>query len=323
MAIRSRAAATAPTSEAPATAPAPAAAPAATGGIRSRSRAPVPANTQTAPAASGGDWMKRGAAARQTAESEVARQRDAAERRASGVYMPYRFRLKVGEAREIVILDADLGICFYEHHMKNPTTGKWDIYETCPKEWEACPICEMATDKNNRFNAKESYYVMMLTCIDMTPYTKKDGTVMPYSKFLLPVKAQGQGFFMRLMDRHGTLRGIQLLMTRDTQQTASIGTPEFLEKHDEASIIESFGHPAVIGQQDGKVLKPANADCFPFPYDKLFKKPSGADLRRRYGGVAPMGSREEQDEWSREGHGNVQTQDAPEDGQRLDDDIPF
>lgn len=256
----------------------PAAAP-ATPQVRTRTPA-APARAAT-PAAG---WMKSGSNARAAAEAEITRQREAAERRASGVYMPFRLWVPVGGSTEVVVLDNELGPCFYEHQIQNPKTGKWDLYETCPKEWEPCPLCEKLD--------KESYYVMMLSVIELRSYTKKDGTVVPFSRKLLPIKAQQQGFFMRQFDRHGSLRGLHLLLSRDTQTTPSIGNPEFVEKHSEEEILSSFGHAAVVGQ-DGKVVKDANADCFAYPYDKLFKKPTAEDLRKRYGGIAPAGSRED------------------------------
>jgi hypothetical protein len=281
------------------------------GGVRTRSRTPQGSGPAAGGRAGvgGGGWMTSGASARAKAEEELARQREAQERRASGLYMPFRFWVGVGEQREIVVLDAQLGPCFYEHQLQNPRTGKWDTYETCPKEWEPCPLCD---------SQKESYYVMMLTVMDLTPYTNKQGVTVPHSRKLLPVKAQQQPFFMRQFDRHQTLRGLQLLMSRDTKQTAGIGTPEFVALHAENDIIESFGHDPVLAQ-DGKVLKERNSDCFPFPYDRLFTKPSAEDLRARYGGMAPAGSRQEyQQEWS--GAGAAAAGGSTDD---MDDEIPF
>lgn len=280
-------------------------------GVRTRSRAPV--NGAMPPArggaAGGGGWMSSGASARAKAEEELVRQREAAERRASGLYMPFRFWVGVGEQREVVILDSQLGPCFYEHQMQNPRTGRWDVHEACPKEWEPCPLCD---------HQKDSYYVMMLTVMDLSPYTNKQGQTIPHSRKLMAVKAQQQPFFMRQFDRHQTLRGLHLLMSRDTQQTAQIGNPEFIQLHSEEDIIESFGHDQIVAQ-DGKVLKERNTDCFPFPYDRLFQKPTAEDLRRRYGGAAPAGSRQERDdEWSG-GQGGA----AGGAGNDMDDEIPF
>jgi hypothetical protein len=234
--------------------------------------------------------MHRGADAQKRVQEEIQRQKEAAERRASGLYMPFRFRIpQVGESREIVILDAEPGMCFYEHGLQNPKTGKWNVFEPCPKESEICPICNGQTSLTS---AKESYYVMMMTCIDLTPWTDQKGTVHPFSRLLLPVKTGGMNFFYRQFERHGTLRGMHLVMSRDSATQSSIGTPEFDCLHTEEEILASFGSQEVKGQ-DGKVIRPANIDCFPYPYDKLFKRPSAADLRARYGGSAPVGSRDE------------------------------
>lgn len=272
---------------------------------RTRTRAPAgPAGKPTATATADSSWMKTGASARAISTQELQRQREAQERRNSGLYMPFRFYAKAGEQREIILLDTHPGPCFFEHQLLNPRTNRWDIHETCPKEWEPCPLCDGVA------GGKESYYVMMLSCIDLTPWVNKKGETVPHSKFLLPVKVQQHGFFLRQYERNAVfdpagnyvsgsgLRGLHLLMARDNQQSASIGNPEFMEKHSEEEIIASFGHPAVVAQ-DGKVLKPENADCFPYEYAKLFPKPTAEALRKRYGGMAPAGSKQEAtDEWA-------------------------
>lgn len=271
-----------------------------------------------------GGWMAKGDAARQKQEQEQAAQQAAAERRANGLYMPFRFWVPVGEQREIVVLDAEPGPCFYEHQLQNPRNGKWDIHEACPKEWEPCPLCD---------TQKDSYYVMMLTVMDLTPYTKKNGEVVNHSRKLLAVKTQQQPFFLRQFDRHGTLRGLQLLMARDNRQTAGIGNPEFVALHSEEDIMSSFGHDQVVSQ-DGKVLKEANSDCFALQYEQLFTQPSAEDLRARYGGTAPAGSASDiNNEWSNGGgngggYGGGYGGGATQRGnggaaQQLDDEIPF
>lgn len=272
---------------------------------RARSRVPAaPTPPHASSPSANANWAKSGDDALEVARREITRSREASAKRASGNYMPFRFRVPVGESREIVLLDSDFGFCFYEHQLLNPQTNKWDVYETCPKEFESCPVCDGAA------GGKPSYYVMMLTCVDLTPWVTKKGEEVPFSRRLLPVKAQLFDFMDRLRKRHGTLRGVQLLMNRDTPQSLSIGQPEFQELHSEEAIMESFGGPAIVGQ-DGRVLKAENADCFPFAYSELFHSPSGEDLRRRYGGRAPAGSRQEiSEEW-----------DAPKGSPA--DDIPF
>lgn len=273
-----------------------------------RSRQPVnggagrvpPAGGRTAAAApaaggGGGGWMKVGDAAVRTAQAETERQREAERRRAEGLYMPFRFWVPVGETREVVILDSQLGPAFFEHQLQNPRNGRFDIHEACPKEWEPCCLCDGTA------GGKESYYVMMLTVANLRQFQRRDGSMATFSRELLPVKAQQQGFFQRQLERHGTLRGLHLTMARDTKQTPAIGAPEFVALYPEEEVIATFGHPPVVDQQ-GRVVKQANVDAFPFPYEKLFKKPSGEDLSRRYGGGMPAGSRAEmRDAWGDEG----------------------
>jgi hypothetical protein len=239
--------------------------------------------------------MKRGDDARQRAEAEIARQREVAARR-EGPRVPWRFWVPVGQQREIVVLDTQIGPSFYEHQLQNPKTGKWDSYEPCPKEWEPCPICMADAEKGGGWG-KDSAYLMFLTVAELTPWTDKEGREHAYSIRLLAVKAQHHGFFVRQFDRHGTLRGMHLLMSRDTKNTPNHGTPEFVEMHSEEDIIGTFGHEAVV--VEGKTVKPTNADCFPVDYDRIFKEPNAADIRLRHGlGGAPAGSRAaRRDEW--------------------------
>src|SRR4051794_25738222 len=98
-------------------------------GIRGRSRLPMGAgagpNAGAADAALRGDsgWMKSGGDARQAAEREIQRQKEIAERRASGIFMPHRFWVGVGESREVIVLDSAPGACFYEHNFQG-ASGK-------------------------------------------------------------------------------------------------------------------------------------------------------------------------------------------------------
>jgi hypothetical protein len=191
--------------------------------------------------------------------------------------------LPVGKQVEAVVLDNELGPCFYEHQLQNPRNGKWEIYEGCPKEFEHCPLCDGVA------GGKDSYYVMMLTLMVLDPYINKNGVTVPHSRKLYAVKTNDQPYWQRQFDQNGSLRGRQYLFARDSQQGSNTGRPDFLAAHSEDAILASFGHPE-IKSQDGKVIKQANADCYPFPYSQLFHRPSGEDLRRRYGGAAPIGS---------------------------------
>lgn len=310
---------------------------------RLRSRTPAAAPTSTASIPNDMSWALTGNDARAAAEAEVIKHKEAAERRASGLYMPFRFFMRYPATNDIIVLDTLPGPSFYEHNLKNPATDKWDIYETCPKTMEPCPICSGEV-KGLEGTGKDSYFVMMLSVIDLVPYIKTDKktgatTEIPFSRKLLPVKTAEQGFFMRQLDRKGTLRGMHLLMARDTKEMSSIGRPElvlgsaedpdFNGWHSEADIIDAFGSDAVLGEQ-GKILKPANINCYPFEYSKLFQKPSGENLRKKYhvGGVpgsamdraASLGGSTSRGIHSSGANTNTVQTTAMND---LDDDIPF
>lgn len=300
---------------------------------RTRQR-PNPAATATG----GMDWMKRGSVARAVTEQELERQQQRAEERARQRQMPFRYWLRVGEEQgNLIILDHELGPAFYEHELENKATGKFDIHEACPKEWEACPLCEGVA------GGKPSNYMMFFTVIDMREYTTRNGVTFPFTRKLLAIKPQLHGFFHRLSDRlGGNLRGVHLLMTRDAKTTPNTGIPEFHAQYDEAALISSFGNEE---QRDnsGKVIKARNADLEVIPYAELFARPSAEDLRRRYGGTAPIGSRSanqgDDDGWgghdpARAGGSTIQraarTSTAPassalntDSSGELDDEIPF
>ena len=265
--------------------------------VRSRTRpiqatvaAPAPGRGPATAAAPDDSFMHRGVDANQHRTRELERQQ---QRREQG-YAPFRYWLPVGAQGDIIILDNELGPCFYEHAVPGPGND-WSkvTHELCPKEYETCPLCA------GQQGQKESYYIMFLSIIDLRPYTKRDGTVINWGRKLLAVKAQQQNYFVRLLERcNNNLRGTHLLMTRDAQQSFNIGNPEYITSYTEEQIAQSFSHPEVKSAQDGRVLKLANADMFPYEYGRVFKRPTGEDLRRRYGGVAPAGSATEQaDAW--------------------------
>lgn len=312
-----------------------------TPGARLRSRAPVTATAGAATSPGGGSWAHSGAEARARQQQELQKQKEAAERRAAGIYMPFRFWLGYPKSAELIVLDNEPAFFIYEHQLKNSVTGKFEIYESCPKDFEPCPIC--SGEAKVEGSGKDSYYVLMLSVIDLTPYLRTDKktgvqTEIPHTRKLLPVKVSDQGFFLRQHERKGTLRGMHLLMSRDTKDQSSIGRPElvmgdaenpdFVGFHADAELMEAFASAPILDQQ-GKVTRQANIDCFPFPYDKLFPKPSGTLLRQRYHANALPGSAAANaNEWGDTGTqagapaAGVSNRPAPA-GADLDDEIPF
>jgi len=265
-------------------------------------RSQIPAGSQRP--ANTGSHLSRGAQARQKA-------RQAAEDRQTGGNQPWRFWLAnntqvddrtitdaypdgiPNNEAEIIILDETLDdiVGMYEHNLK--IGGKFGHFEGCPKEWDNCPICD---------RGEKSYYVVFFTVLVLRPWVSKDGKKSgEWTKMLLPIKSSQLAKFDELCQasqkKNGKLRGTYFFMRRDTAnaQSPSTGEPTVLEGgvmfdfYSEEQLIKDFGHEAVISPE-GKVLKPENDDITPYAYDELFKKPSGADLRKRFGANAQAGS---------------------------------
>jgi hypothetical protein len=251
----------------------------------SRNRtAPAPVAGKATPG-----WASSGVSGFQRSQEELKRQTEREEARKNRAFIPFRFWVPVGVEKDIVVLDHE-PVFMHEHALQNTETGKWDVYETCPRVFETCPLCDK----------KESYYGMFLTIGELNPTRKTDsgeyapcvdkqGNIIPYSRRIMVIKPEGHGFFQRQFEKNGTLRGMHLLITRAHAKSSNTGQPEFIEIVGEQDIIDTFGH-AEVKSADGRVIKAANADAFPIDYAKCFPKPSAADLRARYGGAPPVGS---------------------------------
>ena len=233
-------------------------------------------------------WMHTGAEAEQLRARELAE----IERRRSQNYIPRRFWLRVGGRADIILLDNQPGPCFYEHNLPDPQNqNRRTLFELCPAEYDHCPLCQ---------RGERNYYVQFYTIVDLSQYTNKKGELVRYTRRLLAVKASQQERYARLYQRWGNLRGIHLVVHRDSQNAAAIGDPEYHTSYSEDQLLQAFQHSQVLGQ-NGKVLKQANADCYPFDYEALFTRPSGDALRARYGGTAPAGSHmETQQVWGQQ-----------------------
>lgn len=139
--------------------------------------------------------------------------------------MPFRYFTKIGETKEIIIVDDAPSFVRNEHCMQDRRTKRWDVYLPCIDEHCNCPACSVS--------ARPSYFAMYLTIVDNNLYVNGDGDEVPFSKKLLVVKPMQQKKIMRYYEREGTLRGMILTMTRDGEKDASIGDPEFAGFADE------------------------------------------------------------------------------------------
>lgn len=226
----------------------------------------------------------RGAAGRDRADDELAKQKARAEARKEQGNMPFRFRVAVGETTQFVVLDDEPDFFRHEHNMKNPQTGFWDTFTGCTAEWDNCPVCEAL--------GKEPYYAMYLSVLDFTPFKTKDGTKHEFSRKLLVVKPAQQKKFIRAYnkaEKEGrTLRGAVFEVSRDGDKDSSIGNDiEFIEYMEED---ELAGYVRTWKDREGKKQ---TEDCsVPYEYEALFEEPDSDKLRAMVGGSPAVGSRE-------------------------------
>lgn len=219
-----------------------------------------------------------GAAGRAKMEEAQARAEAQKEARAMNANTPFRFFMAPGDTREIVIIDEAPDWFRYEHNLQSDS-GRWDVFTACLNEHTNCPVCSASQ--------RQPYFAMYLTILDLTPYTNRDDEEIPWSKKLLVVKAAQQKKIMRLFERHGTLRGMVLTMSRDSDKDAQIGNDiEFVEFMDEDALAE---YVTEYEDREGKVHEVIGSE--PFDYDMLFPEPTEEMLEGLVGGRGSAGSR--------------------------------
>jgi hypothetical protein len=263
-------------------------------------------------------WAFRGAGALQQARKvgEAAAQKKAN----AGVW---RFYLQYGTEAEVVILDKSIDDLFaiWEHQIPGPGNNfKESTFEVSLKT--LCQEDPLTTHPVVNGKTNEPYYVGFFTILDMRPsVSKKDGSVIPYTRKLLPIKGSNQieafGQLAKVaMKKYGTLRGLWFRLVRPPEggkistrigDIATLDNEEHMLEYGhftEAQLLARFGHGAVK-DSNGKEMIAANGKLQPFDYGKIFKEPNAADVRARYGIDAPIGSKEEAEQvWK-----DVQTQD--------------
>lgn len=292
-----------------------------TTGRRLRSRLGTPPAVAAPGTAAGDgstDWMKSGAEAQKVAEAE---KRRLAERQAAGargeLYAPRRLEVESGRQVEIVVLDAALDCFLWEHqqYVAGNQVGRRTVFETCPRETQPCPLCDGLA------GGRESYYVMMLTVLELDPGYTKEGVwtpltrdvggekvALPYIKRLMAVKVHQQEAYFSIMNELGSMRGLQLVLDRSAtdRYAPQSGVVNVALSKDEGQwvvlseeeIIEEFGHEAEYSTDAEPVLiKEENADTKPYNYGRIFQRPDAAKLRTKYAGAnaaahAPTGSRQ-------------------------------
>lgn len=221
----------------------------------------------------------RGEAGMRRTDEELERAKQRSEQRKNSANQPFRFYVPIGDTRRVIIVDDKPDFFLYEHALKDQD-GKWGrLFTGCIKEHDNCPVCQAT--------GKESYYAMVLTCIDLTPFKMRDGSEVEYSRKLLIVKPAQQKKFLRFYNKEGTLRGAMFDMTRDGDKDSSIGNDidfvEFVEEDEMDTYVREW--------KDREGKKHTDACSEVYDYESLFEEPTEENLRAVVGGEATPGSR--------------------------------
>jgi len=217
--------------------------------------------------------------------------------------MPFRYRAgykKGDDLNPIIFLDNSLEDVIYVHiHEVQDQQGNWGRrFEICVKETDNCPLCAAAEGGNKTVG--RSVYAMVLSVLDLRPYTDKHGHEVTHSRKMFMVKGLQVPDWIKVLEkaekRFKTLRGVYMEVGRSSEKDAGTGKPLPLEKDwygddaddkpyaliDEADLLAEYGHDAVMSQNN-KILKQADEDTMPYDYGALFTFPDLPALSRQYG----------------------------------------
>lgn len=196
---------------------------------------------------------------------------------------PFRFYVKPTESASIIIVDEAPDFFRMEHALQNPRTKRFNLFVPCIDEHTNCPACAVSD--------KPAYFAMYLTVIDLTPY-EKDGHEVEWSKKMMVVKATQQKKIMRLYEKHGTLRGMELLMTRDGDMDAAIGNDiEFQGFVPEEELLE---YVTEYTDRERKVHEVIGDE--PFDYEDIYPDMGEDEIKAVVGGRAS--SRDDDDDYA-------------------------
>lgn len=217
-----------------------------------------------------------------------------------------------GSTRKVTILD-DKPIANFRFHID--AENNWDKV-LCIQQHDNCPICSVASQAG-RFGKSKQY--ILVTVVDETPWTTKEGRVVPYTKKILAIENEKQRkVILKYAEKYGTTRGLTFEFMRTGEKgEGACGLPIFEEFLSNAEIVSKFGNEE-IKAEDGKVIKEALSDTVPFDYGKLFPLPSAAEMRQTYGIAPPLGASDAEDEDS-----YTDDTEGTSDYDSLDDEIPF
>lgn len=219
-------------------------------------------------------WLKQGEESAKMHEQEKINQ----EAKKAEQGKSFRFFIKKGQEASIIFVDGVLGPKgyltpprFYEHFTIMPG-GKWGNVvcpqQTLPQSGEKCPLCE-TKDKAS--------LVSLFTVVDLTPYTTKNGIVIPFTRKLFVAKPTTFELINKLAIKRGGLAGIKFDVSRTGDKSPSVGDVfDFQEKYtDLAALKAQFTRTFKTKEGTEKTVCEFEA----IDYDKEIPFRSGDELR--------------------------------------------
>jgi len=184
------------------------------------------ANKEEKKKTTGTSFLKKGAAAKAIYDEAEAKAEAAAAQ--SGKLFRFRISPKsLGEDYKITFLDGDLdedGMLDIPMYMEHTLffNGRWDNFVCLEDSDGPCPICA-SDDKPS--------LVGVLTIIDHTPFTKKDGTEIKFSKKLFIMKRTTMKLLQKKAVKQGGLTGCTFEVSRLGEKDPAVGSSfDFVEK---------------------------------------------------------------------------------------------
>lgn len=166
-----------------------------------------------------------------------------------------RFWLKPNEEAEVIFVD-DSGFWCERHIVK---IGNKFMEFTCKAGVEPCPLCL----KEDRRPAGFTYF----TVVDLRQYERKDGTLVKYTKALLPARRTLAKQLFDFKQKFGSLVGLRAILKRYTAQDASCG------------IIIDFVRDAKGQPKKYNLSALGKEYTVPFDYVKVLAPPTEEELK--------------------------------------------
>ena len=242
----------------------------------------------------------------------------AAARREAAQNQVRRFYVKKLERRgsegyqehEIVILDEDARNLPFAHEHVIPGKGgnfRDSKEHICVDDTDNCVLCR-AREQNmgEEFN-KHPNYNMYGTILDLTPYTIQNGPragqVVDATRRMFVVGRDDIADYQRIFDlcykKHGTTRGMVMVVTKNKKTDPRCGKPIMLDNGMlfdmmEPDELESYANDRVV--VEGRVLREEGEDIEPLDYDTILAAPDQRMLRKMYNLPASVGSEDDEEE---------------------------